>query len=76
VLLHDTQRHSLEAVPQLVDALRRRNCELLERGDELYDIVGDLAYFIPGHPPPESLESRQARLAEKTRRDCRALAFR
>ncbi|MEM7137148.1 MAG: polysaccharide deacetylase family protein [Myxococcota bacterium] len=76
VLLHDTQRHSLDAMPRLVDALRRRNCELLARGEELYDIVGDLGYFIPGHPPPEPLEERQARLVERTERDCAALALR
>ncbi|MEM7434071.1 MAG: polysaccharide deacetylase family protein [Myxococcota bacterium] len=76
VLLHDTQRHSLDAMPRLVDALRRRNCELLERGEELYDIVGDLGYFIPGHAPPEPLADRQARLVERAKRDCAALALR
>ena len=76
VLLHDTQRHSLEALPRLVDALRRRNCELLARGEELYDIVDDLGYFIPGHTPARSLDARQARLRERATRDCGALAFR
>lgn len=76
VLFHDTQPHSLEAVPRLVDALRRRNCDLLAEGEELYDIVGDIDYFIPGREPTDSLDARQARLRERTRRDCSALAAR
>ncbi|MDH3202048.1 MAG: polysaccharide deacetylase family protein [Myxococcales bacterium] len=75
ILLHDTQLHSLEAVPRLVDALRRRNCELLERNEELYDIVDDVGYFIPGYEPA-SLDDRQADLEARTRRDCAALALR
>lgn len=75
VLLHDTQRHSLDAVPRLVDALRRRNCELLGRDEELYDIVDDLGYFIPGYEPPESLDDRQAELRVRTQRECAALAL-
>ena len=76
VLLHDTQRHSLDAVPRLVDALRRRNCELLRRDEELYDIVDNLGYFIPGYEPPESLDDRQAELRVRTQRECAALALR
>ncbi len=75
VLLHDTQPHSLDAVPRLVDALKRRNCDLLERNEELYDIVDDVGYFIPGHEPT-SLDERQAELEARTRRDCAALALR
>ena len=75
VLLHDTQPHSLEAVPRLVDALERRNCELLQRNEELYDIVDDVGYFIPGHQPA-SLDERQAKLVARARRDCAALALR
>lgn len=76
VLLHDTQPHSLEAVPRLVDALRRRNCELLAQDEELYDIVGDIDYFVPGREPSDTLDARQQRLRERTRRDCSALATR
>jgi peptidoglycan/xylan/chitin deacetylase (PgdA/CDA1 family) len=75
VLLHDTQPHSLDAVPRLVDALKRRNCELLDQNEELYDIVDDVGYFIPGYEPT-SLDERQARLRTQTRRDCDALALR
>lgn len=76
VLFHDTQPHSLDAVPRLVDALKRRNCELLERDEELYDIVDDLGYFIPGYEPTESLDDRQVALEARTRRDCAAIALR
>jgi peptidoglycan/xylan/chitin deacetylase (PgdA/CDA1 family) len=70
VLMHDTKRHTLDAVPRIVDALRRRNCKLLERGDELYDIVDDVGYFIPGYELDESFDERQASLREQTAREC------
>jgi peptidoglycan/xylan/chitin deacetylase (PgdA/CDA1 family) len=76
VLMHDTKPHSLEAVPQLVEALRRRNCALLAEGEELYDIVDDLGYFIPDYEPDETLEERQAALRESTRRACSTVALR
>ena len=75
VLMHDTKRHSVEALPRLVDALRRRNCELLDSDEELYDVVDDLGYFIPGYVPDESVEERQAALRERTARECAALAL-
>ena len=74
VLLHDTKPHSLDAVPLLVDALARRNCALLERGEELYDVVDDLGYFIPGYLPDLPIEERQARLRRRTERECAAPA--
>jgi peptidoglycan/xylan/chitin deacetylase (PgdA/CDA1 family) len=74
VLMHDTKEHSLHALPRLVDALDRRNCELLSRGEELYDIVGDLGYFIPGYEPEDTFEQRQAALRLRTERKCAALA--
>ncbi len=76
VLLHDTKRHSLEALPRLVDALWKRNCKLLAEGEELYDIVDDLGYFIPGYEPDETLEERQEELRERARRACHTLALR
>jgi len=75
VLMHDTKPHSVAALPRLVDALQRRNCRLLERGEELYDIVDDLGYFIPGYAPDQSLDERQAALLERTERACAALAL-
>jgi len=76
VLMHDTKRHSLNAVPRLVRALQNRNCKLLERGEELYDIVDDLGYFIPGHEPDQTLEERQELLVTQTVRHCNTVALR
>lgn len=76
VLLHDTKDHSLEAVPRLIDALEERNCELLAKGEELYAIVDDLGYFIPGFEPEESYEERQGTLREQAQRRCEAPAAR
>jgi len=75
VLMHDTKPLSLRALPRIVDALERRNCTLLERGEELYDIVDDLGYFIPGYELDESLEDRQAALREDTAKRCGSVAL-
>jgi peptidoglycan/xylan/chitin deacetylase (PgdA/CDA1 family) len=74
VLMHDTNAYSLAALPRLVEALKRRNCRLVAQGDELYDIVDDLGYFIPGYLADETFEERQEALAEQTERECAALA--
>ncbi len=76
VLMHDTKQHSLDAVPRLVRALQKRNCKLLANGEELYDIVDDLGYFIPGHEPDETLEERQEALRERAERACNTVALR
>jgi peptidoglycan/xylan/chitin deacetylase (PgdA/CDA1 family) len=76
VLMHDTKVHSLEALPELVRRLRARNCQLLKKGEELYDIVDDLGYFIPGYQPDEVFEERQAGLRAQARRACGGLASR
>ncbi len=76
VLMHDTKGHSVEAVPLLIEALRERNCELLRRGEELYDIVDDLGYFIADYEPDEAFDERQRELARDTARRCDALASR
>jgi peptidoglycan/xylan/chitin deacetylase (PgdA/CDA1 family) len=76
VLMHDTKTHSVDAVPRLVSALQKRNCGLLARGEELYDIVDDLGYFIPGHEPDQTLEERQEDLREHARWACDTVALR
>jgi peptidoglycan/xylan/chitin deacetylase (PgdA/CDA1 family) len=76
VLMHDTKHHSLDAFPRLVRALQNRNCKLLEEGRELYDIVDDLGYFIPGHEPDQTLEERQEELREHTQHVCNTVALR
>lgn len=78
-VLHDTHPWSVAAFPRMVRYLRRRNCELLDRGEELYDVVADPSiFFVPREPsaspsdeaprlvlPPEVLAERQARLRER-----------
>jgi peptidoglycan/xylan/chitin deacetylase (PgdA/CDA1 family) len=89
ILMHDTHAWSVDAFPQLVSWLRERNCELLERGEELYDVVDDPSFFFvprgeaqasaeapPAAPDPAVLEARQARLRLSTRERCQRLAQR
>lgn len=45
VLLHDIHGWSVEAFPRIVAFLDRRNCDLMARGEELYDFVDDPAFF-------------------------------
>jgi len=75
VLMHDTKSHTAAALPRIVDALEERNCALLDAGEELYDIVDDLGYFIPGYNPDQTLSDRQSILAAETARRCQALAL-
>lgn len=84
VVLHDTFRFSVDAVPVIFDELMRRNCRLLEQpGEELYDFVDDFAPFFqplaeaapgtgagPAVLPPEVLAARQARARERSERWC------
>ena len=88
VLMHDTYEWSIEAFSLIVDQLQARNCELLARGEELFDIVDDPRYFFQrqaGFETPEQevrrhrglirrLEERQARLRLETARRCQGLA--
>ncbi|MGB8330993.1 MAG: hypothetical protein WCE62_12800, partial [Polyangiales bacterium] len=71
-----TKPHSIDALPRIVDALQKRNCRLLAEGNELYDIVDDLGYFVPGYEPDETLDERQEALRARARRACNTLAFR
>lgn len=85
VLLHDTYPHTVEAFPRIVEHLRSRNCELLERGEELFDIVSDPSFFFAprgsaaptaeapsARLDPDVLAFRQERLREAARHRCRA----
>jgi peptidoglycan/xylan/chitin deacetylase (PgdA/CDA1 family) len=87
ILLHDTYAWSVDAFERIHGYLMARNCELLEQGQELFDVVDDLAYFhVPraGEPAtadappaqldPERLAARQALLRERTARRCHSLA--
>lgn len=85
VLLHDTYSWSVDAFQLIWAELWARNCRLLARGEELYDIVSDLAFFHesrdgtppgtvarPARVPPEVFELRQARLRVETAQRCSA----
>ena len=88
VLMHDTHGWSVDAFPRMVSHLRERNCELLERGEELYDIVDDPAFFFvpradagPSDEAPVATPSRtiiaerQRALREETQQRCARLAL-
>jgi len=87
ILLHDTYAWSVDAFQRIVSHLRTRNCELLERGEELYDFVDDPSlFFMPradgdasqeapaAQLTPEELEARQRPLRETEALRCRLLA--
>lgn len=89
ILLHDTYAWSVEAFQLIVRDLLDRNCELLDKGEELYDFVDDPRMFFeargdggpsavakPADLSPEVLEVRQARLREETAQRCHSLAQR
>jgi peptidoglycan/xylan/chitin deacetylase (PgdA/CDA1 family) len=89
ILLHDTYAWSVDAFQLIVNDLLARNCELLAKGEELFDFVDDPALFFQvrdaGNPsgeaspavmPSELLEKRQARLREETAQRCSAMASR
>jgi peptidoglycan/xylan/chitin deacetylase (PgdA/CDA1 family) len=87
ILLHDTYGWSVDAFERIFAFLQARNCELLERHEELYDIVDDPTFFyvprgdaapeteaLPAEPPPEVLAARQVALRDRTARRCKSLA--
>jgi len=89
ILLHDTYSWSVEAFQHIFNELQDRNCELLERGEELFDVVDDPSLFFVarGIASPQSiapsvnvdpaiLERRQARLRSETSQRCHSLAGR
>jgi peptidoglycan/xylan/chitin deacetylase (PgdA/CDA1 family) len=85
VLLHDTYAWSVDAFQLIWAELWARNCRLLARGEELYDIVPDLEFFYeargtatastpaqPADPAEPVLAERQARLRVETKQRCSA----
>jgi peptidoglycan/xylan/chitin deacetylase (PgdA/CDA1 family) len=71
VLLHDTHPWSVIAFELISGALERRNCELLAKGEELFDIVDSLAPWATPFTD-EVYGARQAALKERTRARCDA----
>jgi len=87
VLLHDTYAWSVDAFERILGFLEARNCELLESGEELYDVVDDPSFFYvrrageppeteagPAHVDEALLAQRQSELRARTAIRCRSLA--
>ena len=85
VLLHDTYAWSVDAFQLIWAELWERNCRLLARGEELYDVVPNLSFFhqprgddsasaiaSPATPSPAVLAERQARLRAEAKLRCGA----
>lgn len=69
VLMHDSHPWSAAAFEAIAGGIAKRNCELLAKGEQLYDIVGEIDQFAT--PPAESwIASRQALLRTATRERC------
>lgn len=70
VLLHDNRVETAGAIPLLMEELRRRNCALLDRdGEELWDVVGDLSYFLLYRDGlPDALVAKRQKLARAAAR--------
>lgn len=77
VLLHDTNTRVVEAFPAMIEVLQRRNCELLEAGEELWDVLDTPDAFIAPRGEEAALglddatrEVRQAALRVRTAERC------
>jgi peptidoglycan/xylan/chitin deacetylase (PgdA/CDA1 family) len=80
VVLHDTKPWVVDAFPAMMEELARRNCALLEAGEELWDVLDDPSVFheagdgtrMQSSAPvdPAFVESRQARLRELAAARC------
>lgn len=69
VLLHDSHDWSIQAFERIADSIAARNCELLQKGEELYDVVDSLDPWITP-PTDEAYAARQLGLREKTQARC------
>ena len=58
ILMHDTHVWSVDAFELIAAELLRRNCDLLARGEQLYDSTEDLSFFA-AEPSAEVLAARQ-----------------
>lgn len=73
VLLHDNRPTTVLAFPLIMEELRRRNCLLVRQGSqELWDVVGDLGYFLlyGDDWPSELITQRQTRARDAASRYC------
>lgn len=70
VLMHDTRPWVVEAIPQIMRHLRRRNCRLLAEGGELWDVVPTVEEL---HLDDEAVAARQAERREELASRCPTL---
>jgi peptidoglycan/xylan/chitin deacetylase (PgdA/CDA1 family) len=73
VLLHDSRSATVQAFPLIMEELRRRNCLILQKdGEELWDVVGNLRYFLDyeSRLPQELITRRQLQAREAATRYC------
>jgi peptidoglycan-N-acetylglucosamine deacetylase len=88
IMLHDTYPWSVDAFQLIFSDLMDRNCQLLNRGEELFDIIDDPGFFfrarsaeLPGTESPPAtpdrniLAGRQAHLRRETAERCRFNTF-
>lgn len=85
ILMHDTYAWSVDAFQMIWGELWARNCALLARGEELYDVVSDPSLFFqprgaapagfiaaPAQLDPRVLHERQVRLRAEAAQRCNA----
>ncbi len=70
VLMHDTRPWVVEAIPQIMRYLRRRNCGLLAEGGELWDVVSTVEDL---HLDDDAVAARQAERREELASRCATL---
>jgi peptidoglycan-N-acetylglucosamine deacetylase len=88
IMLHDTYPWSVDAFQLIFSDLMDRNCQLLSRGEELFDIVDDPSFFFqarsnelsgtvspPAAPDRNILSGRQVHLRRETAERCRLNTF-
>ncbi len=78
IMLHDAHPWTAEALPLFIDWVRRRNCELLADGEEVYEFVDFGRFFVARdagsparEPAPAQVAAWQARVREDAVRRCR-----
>jgi len=64
VLLHDTHAWSVSAFELIAAELGRRNCELLGKGEELFDVVDSLEPWVTPLSDAAYAQRQAARVAE------------
>lgn len=64
ILLHDTHRWVVDAVPGIFDEIDARNCDALAADEELWDVRRDLsAWYQPRGAAPATRAARRMQLA-------------